>query len=106
MLRCDNWPPVDQPDQGGAQSGSLPRVVEEIGHDRAVDAEVLGQGELAPTVPWVAADSTWSAAWTAGRSATALCAEQRRRPETVYPSPAEIICQRVVTSAWVVGRVP
>ena len=66
MLRCDNSarPPISRIRAALNQVRCL-EVVEEIGHDRAVDAEVLGQGELAPNSALGSRRQHLVAAWTA-----------------------------------------
>ena len=66
VLRGDNSarPPISRIRAALNQVRCL-EVVEEIGHDRAVDAEVLGQGELAPNGALGGRRQHLVAAWTA-----------------------------------------
>ncbi len=106
VLRCDNSarPPISRIRAALNQVRCL-EVVEEIGHDRAVDAEVLGQGELAPNGALGSRRQHLVAAWTARKVGNGIVRSSDVGPKQCTQAPAEIICQRVVTSAWVVGSV-
>jgi hypothetical protein len=78
-------------------------VVEEVGHDGAVDAQVLGQGELASDDTPSGGGQDLVATWAAGEVGDRGVRGRHVGPKDRAETPTEVICQRVVTSAWFVG---
>jgi hypothetical protein len=80
-------------------------VIEEIGHDCAVDAEVLSQRELTPDGALGSGREHLVAPWTARKVGNCIERSGDVGPKHSAQAPTEIVCQCVVTSAWIVGSV-
>ena len=74
-------------------------IVEEIGHDRAVDTEVLGQGELADNGAVRGCGEDLVAPRTAGEIGHRGVCGLDVGPEEHAQAPSEILCQGVFTAA-------
>jgi hypothetical protein len=88
---------LDQP--GGFE------VIEEVGHDRTVDAEVLGEGELTPHVALSRGGENLVAPWTAGKIRHRGVRSLDVGPKNHAETPAEVICQRVLATRGVTNFV-
>jgi hypothetical protein len=74
------------------------KIVEEIGHDRAIDAEVLGQGELAPNGALGRCRKDLVAPWTAREICDRIVRSHDVGPKQSAQTPAQVLCQCVVTA--------
>ena len=77
-------------------------IIEEIGHDRAVDAEMLRQGELAPNCPLGGCGKDLVAPRTTWEVGDRVVRGRDVGPKHSAKTPAEVVRQRVVTA----GSVP
>ena len=95
---------------GGATQDEARRfeVIQEVGHDRAVDAEVLGQGELTVDVAVCGGGEDLVAPWTTGKVGQRGVRGRDIGPEDHAQAPSEIFRECLVAAAnvrllrWVV----
>jgi hypothetical protein len=73
-------------------------VIEEVGHDRSVDSEVLGQGELATNSALGGGGKDLVAARAAGEVGHRGARGRGVRPKDRAQAPSEVVCQRVVAA--------
>jgi hypothetical protein len=78
-------------------------VVEEVGHDGAVDTQMLGQGELAPHDAPGGSGQNLIATGTAREAGDRGERSRHVGPKDRAEAPSEVICQCVVTPARLVG---
>ena len=76
-------------------------VIEEVGHDGAVDAEVLGQGELAPDSALGGGGKDLVAPRTAGEVGDRGMGGRDVGPKDHAQAPSEVVGQGVVAAAGV-----
>ena len=81
-------------------------VVEQVGHDRAVDAEVLGQGELAPDGALGRGRKDLVAPRAAGKVGHRLVGGLDVGPKDDAQAPPEVVGQCVIAAAGVPDFVP
>ena len=70
-------------------------VIEEVGHDRPVDAQVVGQGQLATDLPMGGGGHHLVATRAAGKLGYCLIGGSHVSPEHHAERPAQILSQRV-----------
>jgi hypothetical protein len=73
-------------------------VIEEVGHDRSVDSEVLGQGELATNSALGGGGKDLVAARAAGQVGHRGARGRGVGPKDRAQAPSKIVCQRVVAT--------
>ena len=73
-------------------------IIEQIGHDRAIDAEVLGQGELAPNSALGGGGKDLVAPRTTREVGDRIVRGHDVGPKQSAQPPAEVLCQCVVTA--------
>ncbi len=80
-------------------------IIEEVGHDGAVDTQMLGQGELAPHDALGGSGQDLVATRAAREVGDSGVRGRDVGPKDRAEAPPEVIRQCVVTSAWVGGSV-
>jgi hypothetical protein len=78
-------------------------IIEEVGHDGAINTQMLGQGELAPHDALGGSGQDLVATRTAREVGDRGVRSRDVGPKDRAETPPEVIGQCVVTSAWVVG---
>ena len=76
-------------------------VIEKIGHDRAVDSEVLGEGELATDGALSGGGKDLVAPRTAGKVGHRGVGGLDVGPKDHAQAPSEVVCQRVLAARGV-----
>jgi len=75
------------------------QVIEEVGHDRSVDSEVLGQGELASDSALSRCRKDLVPPWAARKVGYRGARGLGVRPQDHAQAPSEVTCQRA-DAAW------